>query len=93
MGKTLFQKVGKKLVSIDESKWELLDYNHRIRLMKPIVRGRKEILDNDLMTVLSINKDRLVEGCTTVEGEDGDDSKQEDPNDDGCAFELFNDYE
>ena len=43
--------------------------------MKPIVRGRKEILDNDLMTVLSINKDRLVEGCTTVEGEDGDDSK------------------
>ena len=92
-GKNIISKGWEKTGIDDESKWELLKCNHRIRLMKPIVRGRKEILDNDLMTVLTINKDRLVEGCTTVEGEDGDGSKQEDPNDDGCAFDLFNDYE
>ena len=59
----------------------------------PIVRGRKEILDYDLMVALSINKNRLVEGRTTVQGEDGDDSKWEDPNDDGCAFDFFDDDE
>ena len=32
----------------------------------PMVRGRKEILDYDLIAALSINKDRLVEGCTTA---------------------------
>ena len=32
-----------------------------------IVRGRKEILDYDLMAAMSNNKeDRLVEGCTTA---------------------------
>ena len=50
------------------------------------VRGRKKILDNDLMAALSINKDRLVEGCTTVEGEVGDDSEWEDPNDKGMRI-------
>ena len=59
----------------------------------PIVEGRKEILVYDLITALSINKDRLVEGCTTVQGEDGDDSEWEDPNDDGCALDLFDDDE
>ena len=43
--------------------------------VNPIVSGRKEILDYDLMAALSINKDRLVERCTTVQGEDGDDSE------------------
>ena len=57
----------------------------------PIVRGRKEILDYNLMAALSINKDCLAEGCTTVQREHGDDSEWEDPNDDGCAFDLFND--
>ena len=55
----------------------------------PIVGGRKEILDYDLMAALSTNKDCLAEGCTIVQGEDGDDSKWKDPNDDGCAFDLF----
>ena len=59
----------------------------------PMVRGRKEILDYDLIAALSINKDRLVEGCTTVQGEGDDDSEWEDPNDDGCAFDLFHDDE
>ena len=45
------------------------------------------------MAALSINKDRLEEECTNVQGEDGDDSKWEDPNDDGCAFDLFDDDE
>ena len=57
----------------------------------PILRGRKEILDYDLIATLSINKDRLVEGCATVQGKDGDDSEWEDPNDDGYAFDLFDD--
>ena len=59
----------------------------------PIVGGRKEILDFDLMyfDFDFINKDRLIEGCTTVKCEDGDGSKLEDPNDDGCAFDLFDD--
>ena len=61
--------------------------------VEPIIRGRKEILDYDLMAALSINKDRLVEGCTTVQGEDGDESEWEDPNGDGCAFDLFDDDE
>ena len=52
----------------------------------PIFKGRKEILDYDLMVALSINKDRLVEGCTTVEGEVGDDSEWEDPNDKGMRI-------
>ena len=56
-----------------------------------IVRSIKEILDYELMAALSINKDRLLEGCTTVQ--DGDDKKWEDPNDDGCAFDLFDDDE
>ena len=59
----------------------------------PIVKGRKEILDYDLMAALSINRDRLVEGCTTVQGKDGDDSEWEDPNDNGCALGLFEDNE
>ena len=38
---------------------------------------------------LSINNDRL-EGCTTVQNEeDGDDSEWEDPNEDGSAFDIF----
>ena len=41
----------------------------------PIVRGRKEILDYDLMAELSINKDRLVQRCTTVQSKDGGDSE------------------
>ena len=40
---------------------------------------------------LSINKDRLVKGCTIVQGKDGDDSEWEDPNDDGCTFDFFDD--
>ena len=56
-----------------------------------IVRSIKEILDYELMAALSINKDRLLEGCTTVQ--DGEDKKWEDPNDDGCAFDLFDDDE
>ena len=59
----------------------------------PIVRGRKKILDYELMAALSIFKDRLVEGCTTVQGKDGDDSEWEDPNDGGCTFDLFDDDE
>ena len=59
----------------------------------PIVKGRKEILDYDLMAALSIDKARLVEGCTTAQGEDGDESEWEDPNDDRCAFDLFDDDE
>ena len=59
----------------------------------PIVRGRKQILDCDLMVTLSINKDRLAEGCTTVQGKDDDDSEWEDPNDDECAFDLFHNDE
>ena len=55
----------------------------------PIVRARKEILDYDLMEALSINKDRLVEGCKIMQGKDGDESEWEDPIDDGCAFDLF----
>ena len=58
-----------------------------------IVRGRIEILDYDLMAALSINKDSFVEGYTTVQGKDGDDREWEDPNDDGCAFDLFDDDE
>ena len=41
------------------------------------------------MEALSINKDRLVEGCTIMQGKDGDESEWEDPIDDGCAFDLF----
>ena len=59
----------------------------------PIVRGRKEILDYDLMAALSINKDRLVQRCTTVQSKDGGDSEWEDTNDDGCIFHLFDDNE
>ena len=59
----------------------------------PIVRGRKGILDYDLMVALSVNKVSLVEGFATVQGEDGDNSEWEDPNDDGCAFDLFDDDE
>ena len=59
----------------------------------PIFRGRKESLDYNLMVALCINKDCLVERCTTVQGEDGDDSEWEDPNDDGCAFDLFDNDE
>ena len=58
-----------------------------------IVRGRKQILDYDFVTALSINKDGLVEGCLTVQGKDADDSEWEDPNDDGCTFDLFDDGE
>ena len=57
----------------------------------PIVKGGKEILDYDLMAALSIKKDRLVEGCTTVHGGDGDDSKWENLIDDRCALDLFDD--
>ena len=53
-GKNIISKGWEKTGIDDESKWELLDYNHQIRLMKPIVRGRKEILDNDLMAVLIV---------------------------------------
>ena len=59
----------------------------------PIVRGRKEILDYDLMVALSVNKVSLVEEFATVQGEDGDNSKWKDPNDDGCTFDLFDDDE
>ena len=59
----------------------------------PIVRGSKEILDYDLMALISINKDHLLEGCTTVQGKDGEDNECKDPNDDGCAFDLFDDDE
>ena len=59
----------------------------------PIVRGRKEILDYDLMVALSVNKVSLVEGFATVQGEYGDNSEWEDPNNDGCAFDLFDDDE
>ena len=45
------------------------------------------------MAALSINNDRLVEECTTVQGEDGDDSEWEDPKDNECAFNLFDDDE
>ena len=45
------------------------------------------------MVTLSINKDRLAEGCTTVQGKDDDDSEWEDPNDDECAFDLFHNDE
>ena len=45
------------------------------------------------LTALSINKDGLVEGCLTVQGKDADDSEWEDPNDDGCTFDLFDDGE
>ena len=41
----------------------------------PIARGRKEILDYGLMAALSINKDCLVEGYTTAQDNEGDDSK------------------
>lgn len=58
-----------------------------------IVRGRKQILDYDFVTALSINKDGLVEGYLTVQGKDADDSELEDPNDDGCTFDLFDDGE
>ena len=53
----------------------------------------KEILDYNLMVALCINKDCLVERCTTVQGEDGDDSEWENPNDDGCEFDLFDNDE
>ena len=53
-GKNIISKGWEKTGIDDESKWELLDYNHQIRLIKPIVRGRKEILDNDLMAVLIV---------------------------------------
>ena len=59
----------------------------------PIVRDGKEILDYDSMAALSINNDRLVEECTTVQGEDGDDSEWEDPKDNECAFNLYDDDE
>ena len=59
----------------------------------PIFKGRKEILDYDLMVALSINKVRLVEGCATVQGKDDDASKWEGPNDDGCTFDLFDNDE
>ena len=59
----------------------------------PIVRGRKGILDYDLMVALSVNKVSLVEEFATVQGEDGDNSKWKDPNDDGCTFDLFDDDE
>ena len=45
------------------------------------------------MVALSINKVRLVEGCATVQGKDDDASKWEGPNDDGCAFDLFDNDE
>ena len=86
--------------------WKKADINNGIEIetaglpsldpfdeVDPIVRGTKEILHYDLMAALSINKDRLVEECTNVQGEDGDDSKWEDPNDDGCGFDLFDDDE
>ena len=53
-GKNIISKGWEKTGIDDESKWELLDYNHQIRMIKPIVRGRKEILDNDLMAVLIV---------------------------------------
>ena len=57
-----------------------------------VVRGRNEIFDYDLLAALSINNDRLEEGCTTVQNEeDGDDSEWEDPNEDGSAFDIFED--
>ena len=59
----------------------------------PIFKSRKEILDYDLMVALSINKDRLVEGWATVQGKDDGAREWEDPNDDGCAFDLFDDDE
>ena len=59
----------------------------------PIARGRIEILYCDLMTALSTNKDRLIESYTIVQGDDVDDSEWEDPNDDGYAFDLFDDDE
>ena len=59
----------------------------------PIFKGRKEILDYDLMVALSINKVRLVEGCATVQGKDDDASEWKGPNDDGCAFDLFDNDE
>ena len=43
------------------------------------------------MPALPINKDRLVEGCTTVQGKDGDDSEWEDPTNNGFAFDLLDD--
>ena len=42
-----------------------------------------------MMPALSINKYSLVEGCTTVQGEDGANREWEDSNGDGCAFDLF----
>ena len=42
-----------------------------------------QLSEVERMAPLSINKDRLVEGCATVEGEVGDDSEWEDPNDKG----------
>ena len=59
----------------------------------PTVRDRKENFDYELMVTQSINKDRLVEGCTTVQGENGDDSKWEDPNDGGWVLDIFDDDE
>ena len=57
-----------------------------------VVRSRNEIFDNDLLAALSINNDRLEEGCTTVQNEeDGDDSEWEDPNEDGSAFDISED--
>ena len=52
----------------------------------------KRTFDYDLLAALSINNDRLEEGCTTVQNEeDGDDSEWEDPNEDGSAFDIFED--
>ena len=86
--------------------WEKADINDGIKMgtvgltlldpfdeVGPIVKSRKEILDYDLMAALSINKDPLVEGCTTVQGKDGDNSEWEDPNDNGCTLDLFEDDE
>ena len=72
----------------NEPLWFVLGY--LFDEVDPIVRDGKEILDYDSMAALSINKDRLVEGCTTVQGEDGDDSEWEDPKDNGCAFMMMN---
>ena len=56
------------------------------------VRGRNEIFDYDLLAALSMNNDRLEEGCTTVQNEeDGADNEWEDPNEDGSAFDIFED--
>ena len=72
----------------NEPLWFVLGY--LFDEVDPIVRDGKEILDYDSMAALPINKDRLVEGCTTVQGEDGDDSEWEVPKDNGCAFMMMN---